>query len=185
MIPGGSGGSEVVNAVFSGGTVYVEVPSLATLIGEPWISVALPSSATSAIPGVFTTVGGALGDVNEILDFAQSHHASVHSLGSSTVDGTAVTGSKVTAHVKRLGIVATLWANSSGQLVQAKVAGGLAGGHRAVGISAVVDFSGYDAPVTITAPPSSQVRPIPLSVITNVLGGLLKNAHLGHFAKKL
>ncbi len=185
LIPGGSGGSETVNAVLSGGTVYVQIPSLATLLGEPWISVALPSSATTAIPGIFTTVGGALGDVNEILTFAQSHHASVHSLGSSTVDGTSVTGSQISAHVKGLNISAILWANSSDQLVQAKVNAAVGAGHH-IGISAVVDVTGYDAPVTITVPPSSQVRAIPLSVITNVLGGLLHNVHLGlgHGAKK-
>jgi hypothetical protein len=172
LIPGGSGGPEVVNVVLSGGTVYAQIPSLATLLGEPWISVALPSSATSAIPGIFTTVGGALGDVNEILAFAQSHHASVHALGSSIVDATSVTGSRVTAHVKRLNIVATLWANSSDQLVQATVSGAIGAGHR-VGISAVVNFTGYDAPVTVTVPSPSQVRAIPLSVVTSVLGGLL------------
>jgi len=83
----------------------------------------LPSSANSAIPGIFTTVGGALGDVNKILAFAQSHHASVHTLGSSNVDGTSVTGSRIAAHMKGFNIVATLWANSANQLVQAKVKG--------------------------------------------------------------
>jgi hypothetical protein len=178
LIPGGSGSPEVVNVVLSGGTVYVQVPSLATLLGSPWISLALPSSATSAIPGIFTTVGGALGDVNEILAFAQSHHASVHSLGSSTVDGTSVTGNSVTAHVKGFGLTATLWANSSDQLVQATVTG-TGKGARHLGVSAVVNFSDYDAPVTITVPPSSEVRAIPLSVVTSVLGGLLHSSHLG------
>jgi hypothetical protein len=178
LIPGGSGAPEVVDVVLSGGTVYVQVPSLATLLGSPWISLALPASATSAIPGIFTTVGGALGDVNEILTFAQSHHASVHSLGSSTVDGTSVTGNSVSAHVKGLSLAATLWANSSDQLVQATVKG-TGKGARHLGVSAVVNFSDYDAPVAITVPPSSEVRAIPLSVVTSVLGGLLNSAHLG------
>jgi hypothetical protein len=177
LIPGGSAAPETVNVVLSGGTVYAQVPALATLVGEPWISVALPSSATAAIPGIFTKIGGALGDVNEILAFAKSHHASVHSLGSSKVDGTSVTGSRVTAHVKRLSIAGVLWANSSGQLVQARVTAA----RRTLDISAVVNFTGYNAPVTITAPPSSQVRAIPLSLITSALGGLLHN---GHGAKK-
>ena len=180
LIPGGSGGPETINVVLSGGTVYVQIPSLATLLGEPWISVALPSSATTAIPGIFTTVGGALGDVNEILTFAQAHHASVHSLGSSMVDGTSVTGSRVTAHIKGLKIAAIVYANSSDQLVQAKVNAAV----RHVGISAVVDLTGYGDPVTITAPDPSQVRAIPLSVITTVLGGLLHNAHLGGLGTK-
>jgi len=177
LIPGGSAAPEVVNVILSGGTVYVDVPTLATLVGEPWISVALPSSATSAIPGLFTEVGGALGDVNEILAFAHSHHASVHSLGTSTVDNTSVTGSRVTAHVTGQKISATLWADSSDRLVQAVV--GVAG-HRGFGISATVDLSAYDAPVTVTAPAPSDVRAIPLSLVTSVLGGLLHNVHLGN-----
>lgn len=180
LIPGGSAAPETVNAVLSGGIVYVDVPALDTLLGEPWISVALPSGANSAIPGIFTKVGGALGDVNEILAFARSHHASVHSLGSSMVDGTSVTGSRVSAHLKGLNLAATLWANSSDQLVQATVHAG----HRSLGISAVVNFTGYDTPVTITVPSSSEVRAIPLSVVTSVLGGLLSHAHLG-LAKKI
>jgi len=183
LIPGGSGGSETVNAVLSGGTVYVQIPSLATLLGEPWISLALPSSATTAIPGIFTTVGGALGDVNEIVTFAQSHHAKVQSLGSSTVDGTSVTGSQISAHVKGLQLSATLWANSSDQLVQADVNAAVGAGHH-IGISAVVDLTGYGAPVTVTVPNPSDVRAVPLSVVTSVLGGLLHSAHLGHGAKK-
>ncbi len=189
LIPGGSGGSEVVNVVLSGGTIYVQVPSLATLLGSPWISLALPSSATSAVPGIFTTVGGALGDVNEIVAFAQAHHAKVTSLGSSTVDSTSVTGSQITAHVKRLNIGATLWANASDQLVQATVNGTFGAASHSGGISAVVNFSDYDAPVTITVPPSSEVKAIPLSLVTGVLGKLLPSTHLGllhhgHAAKK-
>ena len=193
FIPGGSATPQVVNVVFSGGTVYVEVPALATLLGAPWISIALPTSATGAIPGVFTEVGGALGNVNEILAFARSHHASVHSAGTSTVDGTSVTGSRVAAHIKGLKLNAILWANSSGQLVEAKVNATVGAGRHGVGISAVVDFSGYNAPVTVTAPPSSQVRAIPLSLITGTRtcsGPCSTGAHLGghaghgHGAKK-
>ena len=112
-----------------------------------------------------------------------SHHAAVHSLGSSTVDNTSVTGSRITAHVKGLNIAATLWADSSNRLVQASVR---ATTHRSLGISAVVNFSGYGAPVTITVPPSSQVKAIPLSVVTTVLGGLLHHAHVArHGARGL
>ena len=182
LIPGGSATPQVVNAVLLGGTVYVEVPALATLLGAPWISVALPSSATSAIPGVFTEVAGALGNVNEILAFARSHHASVHSAGTSTVDGTSVTGSRVAAHGKGLSFSAILWANSAAQLVEAKVNAAVGGGRHRVGISAVVDLSAYDAPVTVTAPPSTQVRAIPLSLITGVLGTLFHGVHLGALA---
>jgi hypothetical protein len=178
LISGGSASPEVVNVVLSGGTVYVEVPALAALLGAPWISIALPSTAVSGLPGIFTEVGSALGNVNEILALARSHHAHVVSLGPSNVDGTSVTGNAVTARLKGLRLSATLWADSSDRLVQAIVS---AQGHgrRGLGISATVNLSDYGAPVTITVPSPSQVKPIPLSVVTQVLGGLLHNAHLG------
>ena len=179
MIPGGNAGGEAVNVVLSGGTVYAEVPGLNTFTGTPWISVALPSSATSAIPGVFTEVAGALGNVNEIVSFAQAHHAKVTSLGSSTVNGTAVTGDQITVRYDGARIGARLWTASSGDLVQAVVGVG----NGAHGISATVNLSGYGSPVTITVPAASQVKAIPLSLVESVLGGLLSKAHLGGHAK--
>jgi hypothetical protein len=183
LIPGGSASPEVVHVVLSGGTVYVEVPALATLLGAPWISLSLPPSAVASVPGIFTDVAGALGNVNQILAFARAHHAHVRSLGASNVDGTSVTGSGVTARLKGLRLTATLWADSSDRLVQAIVSA--KAGHRGLGISATVNFSDYGAPVTISVPPPSQVRAIPLSVVTQVLGSLLNNVHLGGFGTKI
>ena len=71
LIPGGSATPETVNAVLSGGTVYVEVPSLATLLGVPWISVALPVERQCRHPGGLHQGRWRLGDVNEILAFAR------------------------------------------------------------------------------------------------------------------
>ena len=178
LIPGGSAAPEVVNVVFSGGTVYANVPALATLVGEPWISVALPSSATAAVPGIFNDVASALGNVNEILSFAKAHHAKVTSLGTSMVDGTSVTGSQVSAHLKGVRVSATLWADSSNHLVQA-IVGATGTARRGLALAATVDLSGYGNPVTITVPPPSQVKAIPLSLVTSVLGRFLHGAHLG------
>jgi hypothetical protein len=179
LLPGGSASPEVVEAVLSGGNVYLEVPGLAGLVGAPWISVALPAGATSGIPGGFTMAASALGNVNEILAFARSHHAGVTSLGSSTVDGTAVDGSRVAGRLSGFRLTGTLWADAStGRLVRAVVAASRGAGHRGLGLSATVDLSGYGAPVTITVPPPSQVKAIPLSVVEQFLGGVLPRAHL-------
>jgi len=179
LIPGGSAGGEAVNLVLSGGTVYAEVPGLSTFTGTPWISVALPAAATSALPGIFTEVAGALGNVNEILSFATAHHATVTSLGPSTVHGTAVTGDQVTARYDGVRIGARLWTATSGDLVQAVV--GI--GQGAHGVTATVNLSGYGAPVTITAPSPAQVKAIPLSLVESVLGGLMSKVHLGALAR--
>jgi len=171
---GGGSSSLTVQVVLSGGTVYAEVPGLSGLLGKPWVAVALPSGVVSAIPGAFSEVGSALDDVGEILSFASGHHAQVMSLGSSTVNGTTATGNVVTVHLKGIGLSAQLWADSSGQLVQASITAG----HGAVGATATVDFSGYDAPVTITVPSSSEVASVPLSTVEQFLGPTLAKLHL-------
>jgi len=178
-LPGGATSSAVVQVVLSGGTVYAEVPGLSTLVGEPWISVALPSSVTSGIPGAFGTVAAALGDVNEILNFATSYHAKVVSLGSSIVDDTPVTGDRITGRIDGFGLSATVWANSARQLVEATIGAAHGATAKGVAISATVDLSGYGAPVTITVPPPSEVTAVPLSVVEQFLGGILSKVHLG------
>ncbi len=173
LIPGGSASPETIDAVLSGSTVYVEIPSLASAIGEPWISIGLPSKASSALPGVFTKVASALGNVSSIIDFGRAHQATVTSLPSTIVDGVQATGSKIVATVsKKHGahtVTADVWADPSGRLVQATVAAS-GGGQGKVGLTATVDVTGYGAPVTITVPPPSEVKAIPLSAIKMLIG---------------
>jgi hypothetical protein len=198
LIPGGSASPEVINAVLANGTVYVEIPNLAGLVGERWISVALPSGASTAISGIFTKVSNALGDVRAIDAFAKAHGATVTSLGTSTVNGVEATGSKIVATSSKSGkvhtITASLWADSSDRLVQATVATGASTKVGTIDVSATVDFTGYGSAVTITVPPPSQVKAIPLSTVESFLGkghhftgkGLFgKGHHHGHGASAL
>ncbi len=174
LIPGGSASPEVINAVLAGGTVYAEIPNLSHLVGEPWISVALPSAASTAIAGIFTKVANALGDVRAIDALAKSHGATVTHLGVSTVNGVKATGSKIVATSSKSGkvrtVTASLWANSSDQLVQGTLATGASTKVGAIGVSATVDLSGYGSAVTISVPPPSQVKAIPLSIVESFLG---------------
>ncbi len=170
-VPGGSDAPEVIHAVLSGATVYLEVPSLASTIGAPWISVALPAKASSTIPVLFTKAASALGDVSAIVRFADAHHATVTSLGNAKVDGVEASGSKIVATRSTRALTANVWADSSGRLVQATV--GVTGTTRRgpLGLTATVDFTGYGSPVTITVPPPSQVKAIPFSIVKMFLGG--------------
>jgi len=171
----GAGSSSLtVQLVLSGGTVYAEVPGLSGLLGKPWVSIALPSSVVAGIPGAFSDVASALGDVGEILTWASSDHAQVTSLGSSTVDSTSVTGYQVSGNLKGIRLGAQLWADGSGRLVQAT----LSAAHGALGATVTVDFSGYDAPVTIAVPDSSQVASVPLSTVEQFLGPTIAKLHL-------
>jgi hypothetical protein len=184
LIPGGSDSPEVVNAVLSGGTIYLEIPSLSHLVGEPWISIALPSGATSSIPGIFTKVASALGDVNAIITLAQNHHTTVTSLGTAKVDGVTATGTKIVAPLPGKATAGTLtasvWADSSDRLVQGSVSVSGAGKKGALGLTATADFSDYGAPVTITVPPSSQVKAIPYATVAKLLGKFLHHRNHGH-----
>ena len=126
LIPGGSATPEVINVVETGGTVYLEVPNLASMVGKPWISVALPAKAKTTGKGALSKVAGALGDVSAIAQFAQSHNASVTPLKGEVVNGVPSTGTQIVAKLSHNGgsstVTATLWADSSDRLVQANVA---------------------------------------------------------------
>jgi len=185
LLPGGSASPEVVNAVLSGGTVYLEVPGLAGLTGAPWISLALPAGVVSGIPRGFSVAAAALGDVNEIVSLAKAHHARITSLGSSTVDDTAVSGEQIGARLAGLRVTAKLWVDGSGRLVQAVVGATRGSGTGGFAISATVDLADYGAAVTVTVPSPSQVRAIPLSLVEQFLGGLLHGAHLGATHKRV
>jgi hypothetical protein len=162
------GGS--VNTVISKGVLYLEVPGLGGLIGTPWTSLPLPSGS---LVGAFSTIATALGNVNQIVSFASSHGATVTSNGSSTVDNSSVTY-LISAGSSAFTLKATLWANSLGQLVQGVV--DVASPSGGSSISITLDLSGYDAPITFTTPPPSQVTAIPLPLAQNFPGGMVTNA---------
>jgi hypothetical protein len=182
LIPGGSAAPEVINVVLSGGTVYAQVPSLAAVLGEPWISVALPTKAL-AHAGLLTKVGSALGDVNAIDRFAQAHHATATSLGTAVVDGVDATGTKFVATLSHRGggraVTASVWADATDQLVQANVSIPAGATKASPGVTVTVNFTGDNAPVTITVPPSSQVKAIPYATVASLLR---KGGHRTHRA---
>jgi hypothetical protein len=182
LIPGGAAAPEVINAVLSGGTVYVQVPSLATVVGEPWISVTLPTNVL-ARAAILTKVAAALGDVNAIDTFAQAHHATVTSLGTAMVDGVDATGTKFVATLSHRGggrtLTASVWADSSDQLVQANISIPAGATKGSLGVTATANFTGDNAPVTITVPPSSEVKAIPYSTVARLLR---KGGHRAHGA---
>jgi hypothetical protein len=182
LVPGGSGSPEVINATLSGGTVYLEIPGLSSRIGAPWVSLALPSKATTAVAGGFTKVASALGNVSSIVALAQTHHATVTSLGSATVDNVHATGNQIVLTRSHSGktrtVTASVWADSSGRLVQATAASSGATKKGPFDLTATVDFAGYGLPVTITVPPASQVKAIPFSTVM-MFGGMGHRHALG------
>ncbi len=181
LIPGGTASAEMVSAVLAQNTIYLDVPSLQSRIGAPWISVTLPSKAASKVSGIFSKVASAIGDVNSIVGFARSHHATVTPLPTSTIDGVTATGNHIVAAHKRTTITASLWADSSDRLVQANVTASVAAKKKTIGVNATINLSGYGDPVTIVAPSASQVKAIPFSTVETLLATAF---HHGHHARK-
>jgi hypothetical protein len=163
-------GGGTVNAVISGGVLYLEVPGLSGFLGAPWISVPLPSGS---LVGAFGAIATALGNVSQIVSFASSHGATVKPLGGSTVDNTAVTGYLISAGSSGFSGNLTLWANSQDELVQAIVQVGNPSGGPSISLQ--FDLSGYNAPITFTTPPPSQVKGIPIPLAQQFPGGMVAN----------
>jgi hypothetical protein len=178
LLPGGTAAPEVVKAELVSDTVYLNVPGLTALVGKPWIAVSIPAADRSEVSGIFSKVASALGDVNAIVALAHSHHATVTSLGTSTVDGVTATGHKIVTTVAhgKAGVSADLWADSSDRLVQADAQVTVTTKKHHADITAALNLGHYGAPVTITAPPPSQVKVIALSTVESFLG---KDLHLG------
>lgn len=181
LLPGGSASAETVRAVYVGGTVYLDVPSLRALIGKPWISVALPASDAGAVSGILSKVAVGLGNVSDIVHLATSRHATVTPLNSTVVDGVSVTGDRIAATLRhhRVTVSASVWANSSDQLVQGNLKVAAVTKKHDLGITATLDLSGYGDPVSITVPPAAQVKSIPFTTVESVLGSFLPKGLLG------
>jgi hypothetical protein len=67
-----------------------------------------------------------------------------------------------------------VWADSSDRLVQGNVSVSGTGTKGAAAVTATVDLSGYGTAVTITVPPSSEVKAVPYSAVAKVFGKFLR-----------
>ncbi len=177
LIPGGTASPEVVSAVVAQNTIYLDVPSLQSRLGAPWISMTLPSKTASKVSDIFSKVASAIGNVNSIVGFARSHHATVTPLPTSTIDGVTATGDHIVVAHKRTTITASLWADSSDRLVQANVTTSVAAKKKTIGVNATINLSGYGDPATIVVPSASQVKAIPFSTVESFLGAAFHHGH--------
>ena len=196
-----SGGSPTpIQAELVGGTVYASVPFLASFFGgKPWISDALPAADGPAISSGFTQVATEVGDAASIVSVLQAHGASVHSLGSATVNGVAATGQEADVDVAKalaavpglpaglkqgaLGAIGAsvpvrVWADAQGRLVELSSAVtldlGRLGSHP---VTVTVDVSGYGSPVTIGAPDPAQTAPLPAGALKGLSAGFGARHH--------
>jgi hypothetical protein len=170
-VEGAGTGSTTLSAVLVGGTFYESVHP-----GQ-WISTPVSSLSQGTAP---TTAV----NPQTWLHLLEAHGVTATDLGTSTVDGQAVHGYRLTISPSALAqglqgtslpaaeqqvIVRDLQdaslgldvyvAQSGGQLVQAVFDGSISAQGTTVTAHLTLDLSGYGAPVSITAPPASEVTP--------------------------
>lgn len=170
--------------ISTGGTDYVSVPLVAQLLpGKSWISVD-DGDASSLTPGVT--------DPADILGMLEAEGASVDPLGPSTLGGDTVEGYKVSISSSTIdqgvgqsglpaglqkavqGIIGTngvtleVYVGTDGLVREIQVPLDLTVGGSPLTAEVTLDFTQYGTPVTIVAPPASEV--VSLSQFEQALG---------------
>ncbi len=167
-----------VKGEWIGGAAYVSIPaSVATQIkGAPTASYPMPSALAGDLSTSITQTAVAITYAHLLLDTLVGQHT--RSAGHQTMSGVKVSGTAVgltlaellkivpaigpvmgttLAPMTNMTIPVTIWTDSDGRLVQATFSKPKSS---ATGLSGTVRFSNFNAPLTLTAPPSGTVHPM-------------------------
>jgi hypothetical protein len=156
--------------------IYMRIPFLASQLpgGQQWVKIDVSKLGKSAGVDLDRLMSGSQLQPTDLLSALKAEGATVHKLGSATVDGTAATRYRVTLDMAKVlkskgltsplfgraaaqmkSMNANVWIGSDGLLRRmAFVYAVPQGGPR---IAMTMDMYDYGAHVTIAAPPSSQV----------------------------
>lgn len=155
--------------------VYLNLGSLASQLpgGKQWIELDLSKLGKSAGFDLSKLMSGSQFQPGDLLSMLKSEGATVHKVGSATIDGTATTHYRVSvdmakalkqnglssnpelaaAAAKMKNASENVWIGKDGLLRRVQVAYGLAKTH----VAMTMNLSDYGAHVTIAAPPSNSV----------------------------
>ena len=181
MTVGADGQRVPIQAVYQGGKIYESIPGLNTVVpGKSWVSIDL--SSLGNLEAQDPSAGGLGSNPSVTLQMLAQQGNTVVPLGPSTVDGVAVDGYSVTVNPARAeqelkkaklpawmqqavaglqvhDIVLKVYVDKAGLLrafsTQVSETTDAAG---SVAFGETLDFSDYGHPVTVTAPPASQVE---------------------------
>jgi hypothetical protein len=168
-----------MQALYIAGSIYEQIPGIATLIpGKSWISLDLSSVAGSS--GQSSSALGTGDNPTAMLRVLAQHGNRVVPLGSSTINGTTVHGYVVTldptalrarlaqanlptwmstalSHVNIQNTTAKVYIDDTGLLRRFAMYMTQTVAAQTVSVDESVDFSGYGTPVNVSAPPPDQV----------------------------
>ena len=154
--------------------VYLSLGALASQLpgGKQWIELDLSKLGKAGGVDLNKLMSGSQFQPGDVLSMLTAEGATVHKVGSETIDGTATTRYRVSidlakalqqkgltspalaaAAAKAKTVSENVWIGKDGLLRRVKLSYGLAQSH--VGLS--MDLSDYGADVNIAAPPSSDV----------------------------
>ncbi|HXY42911.1 MAG TPA: hypothetical protein VEH29_01870 [Acidimicrobiales bacterium] len=180
MLLESAGQQETVNEIYVGGTIYEAVPGMERVTpGKSWIS--LDMAAIAHAGGNGSTDGLASEtDPTTMLRLLSEEGNSVVALGPSTVDGTAVQGFSVSVSPSKLrsdlaaanlpswmrqalsylnfeALNFKVYVDGQGLLQSESVSTSLSVGSTSMSLAETLEFSDYGTPVTVAAPPASEV----------------------------
>ena len=192
--PVGPIGTDPITLIAADNTMYVNAPGLSLLTGgKLWVSITghgIPAATEAS--SSWGRLASALGNVPAAISWATSHpggHPMATVTSSSTTDGSTTTALQITlpkgkAKAMGIGLPTTLpisvTADPQGRMTA--LSSSFAVGGASISFSAT--STGYDAPVSISAPAAADtfvVSPSMLSMITGALGlpGTKSSGH-GH-----
>ncbi len=184
MVPAAVDADTTAQVIFSGGTLYLNV---AGLFGSKWIGIPFGHSRTAA--SAFRDVAKGLENVKVLGRLAKHSGGSVTKLGPKTINGVQtngystqlalgsllhlVHGNRGFHRARSMGAKATttlgsslpvqVWAEPSGPVVQLSIDVNPPSGPIS-SLDVSLSLSNWGAPVTITAPPASDVVSLPFSL---------------------
>ena len=155
-----------VALVVTGGRTFAKLPKALSSSPKPWTAITADSS-NPVVAQLASFVDTALTAASlDNLAHVAGAASSVRDLGAATVGGVAATHFRVQVDPTRLpsslagkaglgtaSIPAEIWVDAKGRPVQVRVALKVSGS----ATDTTIGFSRFDAPVTVTAPPASQV----------------------------
>jgi hypothetical protein len=178
---GVDGQQEPINEIYLGGVIYESVPGISTIApGKSWISIDL--SARQSADAQNPSTEGLGNDPDVMLKMLAQQGNTVVPLGPSTVDGVAVNGYSVTVNtasvaqqLKKANLPAWMQESVAGlkvhdlslkvfidnsgllrsfetQITESTTTAG------SVTVDETLGFSDYGTPVSVTAPPASEVE---------------------------
>ncbi len=185
LVPAAVDADTQAQVIFSGGTLYLNV---AGLFGSKWIGI--PFGHTPAASSAFREVAKGLENVKVLGRLAKHSGGSVTKLGTKSINGIQANGYSTqlalgsllhVIHVGRGGHIARslgrtttstlgsalpvqVWAEPSGPVVQLSINVTPPAGSPITSLDVSLSLSSWGAPVTITAPPASDVVSLPFSL---------------------